>query len=484
MNSLLLSDGYKQSHREQYPEGTTLVYSNWTPRSSKYAVGQKDGVVVFGIQAFIKKHLMNGFNEHFFSKSLEEVEQQFTRRIKHYLGQTPDTGHIRALHQLGYLPLVIKALPEGSICPIGVPALTIYNTLPEFYWLTNFLETLMSAELWIPMTSATISLEYKRILTKWAAKTCDSFDHIPYQAHDFSMRGMAGLDAAKMSGAGHLLSFIGTDTIPAIDFLELYYQADCEKEVIGQSIPATEHSVMSMGMKDSEIDTFKRLITEIYPEGLVSVVSDTWDLWKVLKEYIPALKEEILDREGKLVIRPDSGDPVEIICGGENTPDGEGVIEHLWHTFGGTINDKGYKVLDAHVGAIYGDSITLERAEQICERLEAKGFASSNIVFGIGSYTFQYNTRDTYGFAMKATYGEIHSIGRNLHKDPITDDGTKKSAKGLLQVVKDSQSGQLRLVDQVDWEAEKSGQLRTVYRDGELLIDESLTEIRQRLFQS
>jgi nicotinamide phosphoribosyltransferase len=194
------------------------------------------------------------------------------------------------------------------------------------------------------------------------------------------------------------------------------------------------------------------------------------------------IKNEILSREGKVVIRPDSGDPVDIICGkpdGASAHEQKGVIELLWETFGGTTNAKGYKELDPHIGAIYGDSITVARATAICERLMAKGFASTNVVLGIGSYTYQYNTRDTFGFAMKATYGEVNGEGRAIFKDPITDDGTKKSAKGLMSI--DKENGEYKLIDQVTWEQEKQGALREVFRDGQLLIDQSLAEIRQRI---
>jgi nicotinamide phosphoribosyltransferase len=231
---------------------------------------------------------------------------------------------------------------------------------------------------------------------------------------------------------------------------------------------------------------------ETYPTGILSVVSDTWDLWKVCTEHIVTLKEEILAREGKLVIRPDSGDPVEIICGknwdsvqnpnDENVDAAEkGVIELLWDVFGGTINEQGYKVLDSHIGAIYGDSITLDRAEQIFTRLEAKGFASTNIVLGVGSFTYQYNTRDTFGFAMKATYVEVDGVGREIFKDPITDDGVKKSAKGLMKVVKEN--GEYRLIDQTTWEAEGEGELRCIYLNGQFQFENqtTLTEIRERL---
>jgi len=209
------------------------------------------------------------------------------------------------------------------------------------------------------------------------------------------------------------------------------------------------------------------------------VVSDTWDLWKVLSVYLPNLKKEILARDGKLVIRPDSGDPVKIICGDPDADDtlvNKGVVEILWDIFGGQTNAKGYKELDSHIGAIYGDSITLDRATAICEQLKQKGFASTNVVLGIGSFTYQYNTRDTFGFAMKATYGEVGGEGREIYKDPITDDGTKKSARGLIKITKSEDGYQLK--DQVTWEEEKQGELKEVFRDGKLLIDQSLVEIR------
>ena len=205
---------------------------------------------------------------------------------------------------------------------------------------------------------------------KYANETVGS-DHgfIPWQGHDFSFRGMSGIEDAIMSGAGHLLSFAGTDTIPAIDFLETFYNADCEKELIGGSVPATEHSVMCMGTKDNEIETFARLINVIYPKGIVSIVADTWDFWKVITEFLPLLKQQIIARDGQVVIRPDSGDPVKIIIGDaeaeKGSPAFKGAIECMWEVFGGTITDKGYKLLDQHIGLIYGDGITMERQQQI-----------------------------------------------------------------------------------------------------------------------
>lgn len=481
MNPLLYTDGYKVDHRRQYPNKTTLVYSNWTPRKSR--IKGIDEVIFFGLQYFIKKYMLDDFQKNFFDQPKEKVVAKYARRINNYLGDNQvGTAHIAALHDLGYLPMVIKALPEGVAVPIRVPMFTMYNTLAEFFWLTNYFETLLSTTVWMPCNSATLAKKYRTILNKYAQETSSAMDFVDWQGHDFSMRGMAGLEAATISSAGHLLSFSGTDTIPTIDFLEEYYNADSDNEIVGGTVAATEHSVMCMGTNSGELETFKRLVTEVYPSGIASIVSDTWDLWKVLTEYLPALKEDILARDGKVVIRPDSGDPVDIICGnpnGKTAIERKGVVESLWETFGGTTNDKGYKELDGHIGAIYGDSITLERAENMCRRLQEKGFASTNVVLGIGSFTYQYNTRDTFGFAMKATYGEVDGVGREIFKDPITDDGTKKSAKGLIKIIKEN--NRYQLIDQVSWEEEKTGELKEVYRDGKLLIDHTLAEIRSRV---
>src|ERR1700761_2619372 len=488
VSPILLKDGYKVGHKFQYPAGTTLVYSNLTPRKSRNASSNE--IVFFGLQYFIKEYLIRQFNEGFFKQPKDAVVKAYARRMDNYLGKDSITyQHIADLHDLGYLPLEIKALPEGSLVPMRVPIFTIHNTVPEFFWLTNMLETVLSAVLWKPTTSATTAFEYLRTFTRYAKETVgEDLSFIPWQGHDFSFRGMSGIEDAVMSGGGHLLSFSGTDTIPAIDFLEQYYNVNCEKELIGGSVPATEHSVMCMGTQGDEIGTFERLISEVYPAGIVSIVSDTWDFWQVITDFLPKLKSRILARNGKVVIRPDSGDPVKIIIGDPSAPVGspeyKGAIECMWETFGGTVTSKGYKLLDSHIGLIYGDSITTERQQAILEGLKKKGFASYNVVLGIGSYTYEYVTRDTFGFAMKATYGEVNGEGRDIFKDPKTDDGTKKSAKGLMQVYTDPVTGKLALKDQCTWEEEAKGELKPVFRDGKLLVDWTLAEIRQRVRES
>jgi nicotinamide phosphoribosyltransferase len=505
INPALLTDGYKTGHHQQYPKGTTLVYSNFTPRSNKYAPKGCDKVVSFG-QQLIMKQIHDSFQKDFFDQSKDQVCKEIKEELSLYLGVDYDVAHFEALHDLGHLPIKVKALPEGTLVPIKVPVLTIYNTNPDFYWVTNYLETLISNLLWKPMTSATIAFQYKKVLTEWALKTNpEAKDFVYWQGHDFSMRGMDSIDAVVSSGLGHLTSFYGSDSLPAIYGARKYYGAE---GFVAGSVPATEHSVMCAGGKEDEVATFRRLLAT-YPKGIISVVSDTWDLWKVCTEHLVTLKEEILARDGKLVIRPDSGDPVDILCGiPDATPltkdklqyrtltgdiswkEQKGVIELLWDVFGGTVNEQGYKVLDPHIGAIYGDSITIDRANEICTRLEAKGFASTNVVLGVGSFTYQYNTRDTFGFAMKATYVEVkhpaesgspaYTIeGREIFKDPITDDGTKKSATGLLCV--EEHDGKIGLYDKVCWNTEDTGLLQTIYQDGNFHNLISLADIRKSL---
>ena len=385
VSPMVLCDFYKLSHRKQYPSDTLFIYDTWTPRKS--LIPNVKEAVAFGYQSFVQKWFIDYFNEEFFNKELGAQTEEFKRVVKHTLmAEKVDVSHIESLHKLGYLPVRMKALPEGTVVPMGTPMMTFENTHKDYFWLPGFLETLMSSELWQASTSATIAREFKRLLTKYALETNGNTNHVPFQSHDFSFRGMVGVDGANKSGAGHLTSFVGTDTIPAILYLEDYYGANIEKELVGTSIPATEHSVMCVLGQD-EREAIRSLIQDKHADGFVSIVCDTWDFWDVVGNVIPSLKKEILARDGKVVVRPDSGDPVKIIVGDENGGteiERKGLIQALWEIFGGQVNELGFKELDPHIGAIYGDSITLERAGQILEGLKQKGFAASNIVFGVG----------------------------------------------------------------------------------------------------
>ncbi len=477
--ALNLRDGYKCGHAQQYPKRTSKVYSNFTARISR--VPGINEVVSYMGQGFAKEYLVDSFNETFFNVPKEKAVAAYKRRLDTYLG--PDSvpvEDISALHDLGYLPLEMKAIPEGMLVPLRVPMITLTNTHDDFGWLTNSIETLLSDVIWHPVTTATIAFNYRKILNQYAKETSDIPEFVQWQGHDFSMRGQTHPSAAAASGSGHLLCFTGTDTIPAIDYLEHFYNTNAEKELIGGSVPATEHAVMCLGGKETEKETYRRLLTQVYPNGICSIVSDTWDYWHTLNVTVRELKPEIMARDGKFVIRPDSGDPVLILCGDPSaqpgTPEHKGTIQLLWEIFGGYENKKGFKQLDSHVGTIYGDSITLERATEICRRLKEQGFASTNVVFGIGSYTYQYVTRDTFGFAMKATYGVIDGKPVEIFKDPLTDGGVKKSAKGLLRVNSD-----MTLSECVAPEEEKEGMLQTVFLNGKIVNETSLSQIRGRI---
>lgn len=506
------TDGYKVGHGSMYADGTTKVYSNLTPRSDKIyrrnCTKFYDGKIVWiGAQGAVQE--IAEMWEVFFNSPKEKVIGKFARRMAKYLGGTVKaTEQLAELHDLGFLPLRIKSLPEGLKVKPGIPVITITNTLPNFYWLVNYLETVLSDLTWKVATNATIAAEYKAICKHFAELTGTDDFTVSIQCHDFSMRGMSGPEDAARAGFGHLCSFIGTDTLPSLDYAEDYYDAP-EDSLIAISVPATEHAVATSNIlgieqkikqratrdyvSDERLEAEKRflrhLITQKFPTGIISYVADSFDFWGVLTLILPGLKDVIMAREaeglapGKLVIRPDSGDPVKVVCGDLDAPIGsaeyKGAVEVLWETFGGTITEQGYKLLDSHIGLIYGDSITTKRAEEILQRLMEKGFASGNIVFGVGSYTYQCNTRDTFGFAVKATYTEVGEDKIAIFKDPATD-SKKKSAKGLLMVETD-QNGELVLVDDVDADLEERGYLQTIFEDGKFVKRTNLQEIRERL---
>lgn len=542
MNGMIQTDSYKLSHKGFMEDNTTLIYSNMTPRSEKWLPipeQDKKGVyVAYGLQHTLLDFFVDEIMATFFKMPEDSAVGYLQKFYKDVYGMPYEkTEHFRELYQLGYLPLEIKALPEGMVVPIKVPTYTIKNTLPQYAWLTNFVETIMSCETWKAQTVATIIWYYRNLVNEWAVKTIGSTAGTEFQLHDFSFRGMANRQDAAKSGSAFLLSSNGSDTVPANQFIADYYNSHWSSEFISTSVPASEHSLASTSIEvRGELEMLRMWITEKYPSGIVSVISDTFDFWKVLTEYAVELKEDILNRTpnelglAKTVFRPDSGDPVKIVTGYTisdkefteadlalyhynnsvlKTPeavkiDGQwfelnnlrgkavlgkelaehevkGAIEVLWDIFGGTETEQGYRVLHERVGLIYGDSMNYERIQQICERLAAKGFASTNVIFGVGSFTMQYMTRDTLGMAVKATYAEVGGESYELFKDPATDDGTKKSAKGLLRVDYD-EDGNIALFDQQTQEQEEEGLLRTVYKDGELFNKQSFTEIRNRLW--
>lgn len=473
------ADSYKLSHHKQYPEGTTLVYSNLTPRK-----GMVEGVThitFFGLQAALLK-INDKFQTDFFGISEEEAVNDFKKFYKRFLGMDdePLYERVRYVHQLGYLPLEVYALPEGSLVPYGVPVFSIQNTDPRCFWLTNVLETWLSAEIWGPITSATTARIFREAFDEYAKLTSDQ-DFMPtFQGHDFSLRGLKGMQDGMASGAAHAIFFQGSDSCPALEYIDKYYPLNPNDahELLITSVPATEHSVVCASGNDKELLT--RLLTETYPTGILSYVSDTWDLWSVVTKTLPALKDIIMARDGKLVIRPDSSPktPYEIICGDveadTGSPEWYGLARCLFNIFGGEINSKGYIQLDSHIGMIYGEAISPKMQRKILEGLRELGFSSTNIVMGIGSYSYQYVTRDTHGLAMKATCIVRNGETIPIFKDPKTDTGSKRSAKGYLNVW--IEQGEY-VLEQECGDPEGS-ELSIVYFNGEVIMPYTFTEVR------
>ena len=533
INPILAIDSYKLAHITMYPENITGTYLNLTPRSIRHfkklipAQFKYDNkIVAVGMQMAIQD-IVDTFTDEFFSKPLEQTLEIYTDTIRPFIGfdedsETKIVAEITKLHNLGYLPLEIKALPEGSLVPVQTPVMTIKFSENGFAWLQGYLETYISQNTWKTITIATVARLYRKILEFWAEKTCDNNDHITWQGHCFADRGMSGTEDATKMGIAHATQFEGSDSVHAAYAAKHIY--GFKSPLFAASVPATEHQIMQLGINESsERDTILRLIKQ-YPTGVMSVVCDTEDYWNTLTNILPSLKEEILARTpnalglAKFVVRPDSGDPVDVICGVrinqkfsnctleealDNTFMGssyiqwednyykvnykdtmltqisenevKGSIEVLWDTFGGTINSKGYKVLNPRVGLIYGDSITPERAYEICKRLEDKGFASSNVVLGIGSYAYNYHTRDTLGMAIKCTAAWDDKGNLIETQKVVKTDSGKKSAKGLLHV-----SSDFVTTDSVTTEVEATGMLQTIYKDNKKTFETDFEAIRAR----
>lgn len=478
--TLLLSDTYKQCHDRMYPKGLTKLVSYWVPRKSM--LENQNEMVFFGLQAFIKEYLNERFYEEFFNLNDDEVIQLYTDAMNIQIGESNyDTDKIINLHRLGYLPLEIRSLPEGTLVPMGVPCIEITNTHEDFAWLVQWIECILQVELWKPCCHATIGYMYRNIADYWYNKTVDGIPS-DMACADFGMRGMSCMDEAIRCSASWLLSFNKTSTIPTINYIDKYYNADCKNNDIGIGAVSTEHSVMgaNFSIDGDEVTFVKRLLTELYPDTSFSMVSDTYDYWNMINNILPQCKEEIMNHKGKLLVRPDSGDIVEISVK---------TIERLWKIFGGIINTKGYKVLDPHIGIIYGDGCILSNVETIWRELESRGFAANNIAYGVGAFCFSaivengkmiVVTRDTFGIAMKATYGVIDGKKVMIYKDPKTDTShLKKSHKGCCKVYKEA--GELKCQDQF-LEISNDSLLTTIFKNGMLVREDTFVNIRKRMY--
>jgi nicotinamide phosphoribosyltransferase len=451
-------------------------------------ISDEDELVMFGLQGFIKEYLITSFKRNFFNRAKEEVVAEYKRIIDHTLGKgIVNYDKIEKLHDLGYLPIEIKAVDEGTRVPVRIPMFEITNTHPGFAWLVNTLETALSCSLWHTQVSANVGYRYRQIVNKYFDISVD--DTIPRSRAlgDFSMRGQESCESAIKSSAGFCLSFVNTATVPAILFLEDYYNCDCEKEPVAFGAISTEHSVMNSNyaVDGDEISMVRRLLNDIYPANGFSMVSDSYDYWNMVDNIVPACKDDILKHGGYIGIRGDSGDPIEITTE---------TVKRLWNIFGGSVNTKGYKALDHHIKVIYGDSITPQRAESIYKILIENGFACNNVLLGVGSFSMQCleqdgelkpYTRDTFGIAIKATYCEVNGKPIQIYKDPKTDtDHFKKSQRGMCVVYR-NEKGNLDYEDGYDTATIDSiageNLLKSVFSNGKMVKEQTLQEIRNIL---
>jgi nicotinamide phosphoribosyltransferase len=468
-NPLARTDAYKLGHMEQYVPGCNKVYSHLIARSN----ATWDHSIFFGLQYYLKEYLSKPITR--------EHVAEFVKVRNSVLGSTPQNviDKYNSLADKGYWPIEIKAVPEGTVIGNKNVLMTIVNTDPDFHWTVGYVESLL-LKLWYSSSVATTSYSYKKIVDKYFDKTVskENFALKPFMVHDFGYRGDASEEGAMLSGIGHLTSFIGSDTLTAYNGAKTYYNATTPPLML--SVPASEHSVMCSFGKDGELDAYKNML-KLYPSGIVSIVSDTYDIWNVLTNFATILKDDILNRDGKVVFRPDSGDPELIICGDPNadpqSPEGKGCIRLLDELFGSTVNEKGYRDLNPKIGLIYGDGMYLERYERTLARLEQMGYSTSNLVIGVGGI-LRNHTRDTLGYAIKATKVEVNGIEKSIMKDPITDQG-KKSFTGYLKL--DKVNDKYVTYENVTADEEKEGLLLPVFKDGEILREYSIEEIRKNI---
>lgn len=450
-NLILLSDSYKITHWNQYPTGTEHVYSYLESRG-----GLWDSTVFFGLQYIVKKYLMHPITQ-------ENIEEAAAFSKDHFgnekLFNREGWEYILKAHN-GYLPVRIRAVPEGSVVSVKNVLMTIENTDPKVPWLTNYLETLL-LQVWYPTTVATLSREYKKLISNSLEKTGD-IAGLPFKLHDFGFRGVSSVESAALGGAAHLVNFMGSDTVEGIMMLRNYYKAP----MAGFSIPATEHSTITSWGQANEVEAFRNLL-EQNPTGLVACVSDSYDIIHACKElWGRELKDLVLSRQGTLVVRPDSGEPDLMVIA---------VLKALGEAFGYAYNEKKYKVLPPQVRVIYGDGIDLEMLPKILYSLRQDGWSTDNVAFGCGGALLQKVNRDTQKFAIKCSNIQVNGQNREVFKNPVSDPG-KASKKGKLKLV--LTPGKQWLTVPADHSA--PDELCTVYENGKLYVDETLDIIRER----
>ncbi|ESN96307.1 hypothetical protein HELRODRAFT_67798, partial [Helobdella robusta] len=445
----------KVTHHKQYPADTTYAYSYFESRGGKF-----DKTLFFGLQYILKRWMVG---EVVTEKKIIEAKEVFEKHFGQDVFYEEGWRYILKEHK-GKLPLLIKAVPEGTILPYRNVLFTIENTDPKCFWLTNYFETLL-VQTWYPMTVATNSYYQKCILKKYMSKTADSMDSLKFQLHDFGYRGCSSVESAAIGGMSHLVNFEGTDTIAGLLAARTYYSC----KMAGHSIPAAEHSTITTWGESNELEAFKNMLTQ-FPDGCVAVVSDSYDIFKACEQiWGEKLKDCVVNRGkngGRLIIRPDSGDPVETVCH---------VLKILGEKFGTALNKKGYKVLPNYLRVIQGDGISYESLNDILKAITDKGWSAENLVFGSGGALLQRLDRDTQKCAFKCSAVKINDKLVNVFKDPIGDSG-KKSKKGKLKLL--CNNGVYTTVEQCSLD-DNDDILEVVFVDGELKRDCTLDEVRK-----
>lgn len=455
-NLILDTDSYKFSHWKQYPPKTEVVYSYVEARGGAFS-----STVFFGLQVYLKEVLSKPITQ----EMIDEADVFVSAHIAPGIFNRDGWQYILDKHN-GYLPVRISAVPEGTVVPTHNILLSIENTDPNCFWLTSFLETALLRAVWYPTTAATNSYAMKQIIKKYLEKTGD-VNLLPFKLHDFGARGVSSKETAGLGGAGHLINFMGTDTVTGALFAMKYYNT---KDMVGFSIPAAEHSTMtSWGGRDGEVVAMKNMLDQFSGPGkLVAVVSDSYDIYNaIIQHWGTTLREKVLESGGTLVVRPDSGDPVEVTLR---------CIELLGEKFGFSVNEKGYKVLNPAVRLIQGDGIDLEMVENILANYAKHGWSADNIAFGSGGGLLQKLNRDTCKFAMKCSAIRVDGIWRDVFKDPITDDG-KKSKRGRLMLYSAGRGYfTSREVDGTEQKFDVC--LAPVFENGKILREFSFAEVR------
>lgn len=451
-NIILNTDSYKASHWVQYPEGTEGVFSYIESRGGKY-----NQTVMFGLQMFIKEYLTKPVTQ----DNINEAKDFFAAHGEPF--NEDDWQYIVDKYD-GYLPVKIKAVPEGTVVPVKNVLLTIENTDPALYWLTSYLETSLLRAIWYPTTVATVSWNIKQVIKKYMEDTDGDMEGLPFKLHDFGARGVSSLESAKVGGAAHLVNFMGTDTVVAPWTVMKYYGG----EMPGFSIPAAEHSTITSWGIGKEVDAYRNMLNKYASNGIMAVVSDSYDIYNAVSNiWGKELKDEVIESGATIVIRPDSGDPVEVVAN---------VLELLDIEFGSTINSKGYKLLN-NVRVIQGDGINEDSIRAILERAKALKFSADNLAFGMGGALLQHMDRDTQQWAMKCSAMKINGKWEDVWKSPATDPG-KASKRGRLALVLDDNNNYRTVAENAI--GDQVEVMETIFENGVLCKEYTFEEIRER----